>query len=430
MSSVQFSGLASGIDTGSIVDSLMEIESASLYTMQSEQEYLEYKLDAYSEFNSLLEGFYELTSELTDDDALHSLDVTNQGSSYFSVTTSTLTNEGTYSVEVIDLAQQQKDITNEYIEDADTTMLSGELQIGDETYSYENLTLGEIVDEINDGDYGVTAVISDDGTESGYKMILTANTAGEEVDIIGTGDITIDTTANGHTVEGSQAHVIVDGVDYYSSSNTMTNAIKGTTLTLLDTSDEDGANNVYIESDEEEVIATKLQELVDAYNSINTFVTTIDAADSTLATSMETIQRNLKSKMSNYQLVEMGITSDWETGELSFDSDTLSELYEEDPDAVVTALLGDDDTDGIIATIDSYLADQVDEETGIYAVKEDSIEDSIDRLDDDIESMETRLEKRRETLESQFAAMEEIVSGLNTQASYLTSFFSTYNTSS
>jgi flagellar hook-associated protein 2 len=41
--------------------------------------------------------------------------------------------------------------------------------------------------------------------------------------------------------------------------------------------------------------------------------------------------------------------------------------------------------------------------------------------------MTTRLEKRRATLESQFAAMETLVSSLNSQGDYLTSFFESYN---
>jgi flagellar hook-associated protein 2 len=57
----------------------------------------------------------------------------------------------------------------------------------------------------------------------------------------------LDTTTNGHTITGTQAHLTVDGVDYYSSSNTVTNAINGASITLLDES-EDGASIVEIES--------------------------------------------------------------------------------------------------------------------------------------------------------------------------------------
>jgi len=39
--SVTFSGLASGIDTASIIESLIEIESAPITTMENTQTYLE-----------------------------------------------------------------------------------------------------------------------------------------------------------------------------------------------------------------------------------------------------------------------------------------------------------------------------------------------------------------------------------------------------
>ncbi len=54
---VTLAGLASGVDTDSIVDSLMEIESAPITTMESKQTYLEAKKDTYEEFNTLLDGF-------------------------------------------------------------------------------------------------------------------------------------------------------------------------------------------------------------------------------------------------------------------------------------------------------------------------------------------------------------------------------------
>ena len=45
MSSVSFSGLASGIDTASIVESIIESERTPITTMESTQTYLQTKLD-------------------------------------------------------------------------------------------------------------------------------------------------------------------------------------------------------------------------------------------------------------------------------------------------------------------------------------------------------------------------------------------------
>lgn len=426
--SVTFSGLASGIDTASIIESLIEIESAPITTMENTQTYLETKLDTYTEFNTLLDSFYASVTGLNDENDLNSFEVTNNGSEYFTISTTSLANEGTYAVEIVSLAQQQKDVGTNYIIDTDTTALSGSLEIGGETLDYDNVTLSDLVDLLNEGDYGVTASIIDDGTGGGYRLMLTADTAGEEIAISGTGSVELDTAANGHAVTGTKAHLVVDGVDYYSSSNTVTNAIKGATITLLAVSD-DGADNVSIASDAEEVIATQLQAMVEAYNAINTYIDTIYASDSTLANSMKTVQRSLRNYLTGGDLVALGLSTDWETGELSFDSDTFSDAYAKDPERVTTALLGDDDSEGMMNRLDEYLTEQLDATSGFLVTKETSIEKQISDLDDRITAMETRLEKRQETLEAQFSAMETLISSLNSQGDYLTSFFASYNSS-
>ena len=429
MSSVTFSGLASGVDTASIVESIMEIERTPITTMEDQQEYLEAKLEVYTEFNTLLDSFYSSVLSMNSSGDLTSFDVVNNGSDYFSISTGLLSDEGTYAIEVVDLAQQQKDISEEGFATPDETTLTGELQFGDETLTYEDVTLTELVDLIAEGDYGITASITDVGTEDGYHLLLTADTAGEEIEITGTGSIVMDTSTDSHTVDATQAHFVIDGIDYYSSDNTVTTAIPGTTITLLAESDS-VTENVSITSDTDDVIATQLEELVTAYNSIAEYVETIADTDPTLANSMRNIQRNLKDYLTGNDLIALGIESDWETGELSLDTEILTTAWENDPNAVTVALLGDDDSEGIMARMDEYMSNLLSSSTGFFATRESSIDTENSRLDDRIAAMETRLEKRQETLESQFLAMELLVSSLNSQGDYLTSFFEDYSSSS
>ncbi len=425
--SVTFSGLASGVDTASIVDSIMEVERTPITTMEDEQVYLESKLEVYTEFNTLLDSFYSSVIGLNSETDLNSFEITNNGSEYFSISTSLLSDEGSYSIEVVSLAQQQKDISSEGFADTDETTLTGELQIGEETLSYEGVTLLELVDLITESELGMSASIANTGTEDGYRLLLTADSAGEEIEISGTGSITIDTAVDGHTVEGTKAHLVIDGVDYYSSDNTVTTAIKGVTIILLAESDST-AKNVSISSDAESVISDQLAEMVSAYNSINEYIDTIYASDSTLGNSMKMVQRNLKDSLTN--LAFLGVESDWETGEITFDSDKLAEAYGDDSDSVIELLMGSDDNGGVMTRMDDYLNNQLNSSTGFVATKESTIETQLSRLDDRITAMESRLEKRQETLESQFTAMELLVSSLDSQAAYLTSFFDSYSSGS
>ena len=101
---VSFSGLASGIDTASIVDSLIEVESAPKTLLEDKVTYLETKQTTYEEFNTLLEAFYDTTLGLNSSNDINTFEVSNGGSSYFSITTTSLTSAGSYSVEVVSLA--------------------------------------------------------------------------------------------------------------------------------------------------------------------------------------------------------------------------------------------------------------------------------------------------------------------------------------
>ena len=211
-------------------------------------------------------------------------------------------------------------------------------------------------------------------------------------------------------------------------TNVGTYAIKGATITLSDTSDGD-SSKVTIESSADETISTKLQEMVDAYNAVNEYIDTIYDSDPTLANTMKSVQRSLRSYLTGSELVNLGISTDWETGELELDTDVFSEAYEADSEGVIYDLFGDDDTDGVLVRLDDYLSEQTNATDGFLATKEERIDDETSRLEDAITAMETRLEKRRETLEAQFSAMEELISSLNSTGDYLTSFFEDYSSS-
>ncbi len=426
---ITFSGLATGLETADIIDSLIEVESAPITTMENQIEYLETKQDTFEEFDSLLNTLsYELADFNSEND-LYSYSVNNSGSSYFTVEASSTAVEGSYSVEVVSLAARQKDVASETFDDSDTTLLSGEITIGDETISYENVTLSGLAKMINEGDYGLTASVIDQGSDTGYRLMFTADTSGDEIDIVGTGDVTIDTATDGHTVAGSLAHITIDGIDYYSSSNTITDSNNGLTYTLNDVSEE-GADTVTVTNDTESAMEDKISAIVEAYNAINTYVTTIYESDSSLGLAMKSVSTKIKDYLTDQVFVNLGISSDWETGDLSFDSTVLAEAYEEDPDGVLLSLFGDDENTGFMTLFDDYLATQTNSSTGFLATKNDTIETKIDRLDEAIERMETRLESRRETLEAQFTAMETLVATLNSTGDYLTSFFENYTTSS
>lgn len=427
--SISFGGLASGIDTQAIIDATMEVERIPLQGLEDEKSYLQSKKSTYSSYDSYLNQTFNALEALSSEEELTAYTTQNGGSDYFSVDTDSLATQGTYQIEVISLAQQQKDVSQNGVADIHDESLSGQLIIGDHTLDYADLSLNALSEHINEGDYGVSASIINDGTENGYRLLLTAETSGTEIGIVGSGDVRYDTTTLGHTQDGQQAHIRMDGIDIYSETNTLTEAIKGVTLDLLATSPDAETSYLKIETDTN-AIEKGLQSFISAYNSMLNYIDTTTEQDPSVGRQMYTVERQLQSLMtrstgsgSYSSLAMIGLETDSKTGVLSLDTSVLGDALEDDYGAVSTLLAGDGSTSGVMTAMYDYMDSQVADETGFLAVRETSIDSQIESLDSSIERMESRLEKREETLEAQYAALELTMSSLNAQADYLTSYF-------
>ncbi len=425
MSTITFGGLASGLDTDSIIEALMEIESAPLETMESDISYYEAETEAFSELNDLLEDFLDVLEDMDTVKELSTNSATSSNESLLTASASSSAIQGSYHIEVVSLAEAQKDVVDNGISDTDTTTLSGSLTIGETTIDYSDVTLEDLVDMINDSDSGVRAAIINDGSENGYRLSLTGEEAGVTTEISGTGDIEIDTATNGHTYEASQAHIIVDNVDIYSTSNTIDDAIPGVTLDLVD-ADPDESFTLTVETDTDS-IEDMLENFVEAYNDIIDWIDDqsdsdwgSDATIRTMKNKMQSFLTTQTSGSSTYNCLTMlGFETDYETGKISIDSSTLQDALEDDLDGVLEFLSGTNTSDGITDLMGDYFDSITDRENGIYAARSDSNDATISRLNDRIDRLEARLEKREEFYREQYTALEEMMSELNAQLSYI-----------
>jgi flagellar hook-associated protein 2 len=437
MSTITFSGLATGLDTDSIIESLMEVERAPINALEEDIEYLEAQNETYENFDTILSDLYSAIGALDSVSEFNSLSASTSSDSYVKATAASYTKAGTYQVEVVSLAHQQKDVSTEGFASSTEETLSGSFTIGETTLSYENESLASLADLVNDADLGVSASIVDDGTENGLRLVLTVDEAGSDVEILAEGSITIDTASNGHTQESSKAHVIVDGLDIYSSSNTVTNAIYGVTLNLMSINDAGETTTVQVAADTSS-IEENISAFVTSYNEMINFIDDVGGADSSLASEFRTLERKMQSLVGTMvstdgaynSLASLGFETDYKTGELSYNSSTLSDALTTSLEDLQALFIGDDDNPGVAVQLSSYLLDMVDSSDGFVATKVGNNEDKIEDMEDQIETYEVRLEKREATLTAQFTALETLVSEMNSQADYLESFFADYNSDS
>jgi len=66
--------------------------------------------------------------------------------------------------------------------------------------------------------------------------------------------------------------------------------------------------------------------------------------------------------------------------------------------------------------------------TGTVSSEIDSMETSMERLDQDILTATERLNKRYETITAEFSRLDVAISQLNSQSDYLTSIIDSFNT--
>lgn len=425
MSSITFSGLASGLDTDSIIESLMEIEREPVDSLEADVEYFDSETEAFSNISTTLAALQDAVEAMDTVKELSAYSATSSDQSLLSATAETIASAGTYHIEVLSLAETQKDVSAEGFSDTDTEILSGSLTIGGTTIDYSDVTLSELVDLISDSDVGLQATMINDGTESGYRLVLSGDEAGVETVVLGTGSITIDTATDGHTYDSAQAHIVVDNIDIYSNSNTLTSAITGVTLDLIDA--ESGETlTVTVASDTSQITAT-VDTFVSAYNSVIDLLADEGGNgwgnDSSLTSIQRKMQNFLTTQVSGSDsftsLVQLGFKTDYETGQLSVDSSVFNEALNSDPEGVLGLFAGDSETDGIADLFGDYLDVQTDSVDGVYARRKTTNDANITRIENRVEIMEMRLEKREDYLRAQYTALETLISEMNAQTSYL-----------
>ncbi|MBB3211006.1 flagellar hook-associated protein 2 [Herbaspirillum sp. Sphag1AN] len=99
--------------------------------------------------------------------------------------------------------------------------------------SGENMSLADVRDAINKSGSGVTATISNDGTQDHLVLAGTGKNASSPVSVRGTGDFAdFSGTSMGQLSAAKDAKLSIDGVAVSSASNKVLNAIPGVTLNL------------------------------------------------------------------------------------------------------------------------------------------------------------------------------------------------------
>ncbi len=179
-SSVSFSGLSSGLDTASIIDSLIAVDSQPLTRLKTQLEGLNEKNDAYTSMNSYLLELDDIAYDLRAESSLKSLSASSSDEDALAVSVSSSAEEGNYSLTILNLAKAET-LSSDSFEDSDTQLgSSGEFLINGVIIEVnENDSLKDIRNSINNADAAVSATIL--RVRNGdYRLMIASDEQGED----------------------------------------------------------------------------------------------------------------------------------------------------------------------------------------------------------------------------------------------------------
>lgn len=273
-SPITVSGLASGLDTKAIVEALLAVEKQPITRLNAQQERLQAQ---QKQIQSIQRGLQQLEFAVSEF-SLPSMFETSQTVSSseplrISASTTSGAGVGGYQVEVKQLAnsaQRTFAFTSPAAED--TVTIDGR-----EYKLAAGSGAKELATKINsDGSASVYAAVLDSGTIV-FSNRASGATGGEFITVSDPGGALTEKAATAK--EGKDAEYTVDGVAGSSSTNTVTNAIAGVTLTLdgLTTA---GPVTIDVQAPGVSVsaIEAKVQSFVGLYNS------TVEAIQKQLST--------------------------------------------------------------------------------------------------------------------------------------------------
>ncbi len=440
---IQFGGLSTGLDTNSIIEQLMNVERMPIVRYESDKTWLNNKLKAFNTLDGLLKTFQSSISNLDDSDSLLQRSVNLGSKDFFDATVSSSAIPGAaYNVEVVSLAKVQKSISDtNFASKTDPSLGTGTLTftVGginhDVTIASTDNSLTGIADAINTAGIGVNASIINDGTATTpYRLVLTGENVATDFSM--TSSLTGGTDTLGTftvTQSSSRAHIIVDSTDIYADSNTLSEAIPGVTLNLLQAQLVAGETTSLNVSLDTSAIKSTIQSFATGYNGVISFITGqsamdggdagILAGDSGINTIKRHLQNMLTSPFENSGVLSSFSELGFETqrdGTLKVNDDVLTKVVNNNIESVVSLLVGENGKDGLAVQFNDYLSSMTSPTTGMLKGRKDSTTTNIARIDNRIQMMETRLEKREEYLRKQFTAMELLVGQMNAQSDYLT----------
>lgn len=438
MSNIAFSGLATGLDTASIVAQLVELRRAPMYRLEDRKTGFETQISSLANMKTKLIALQESMAELDKASEFSSLSATSNEEEFMTISANSEAAAGSYNVKVVQMAQAQKTVSQGF-DDLNTSMGSGIISFtaNGETTDL-NLTgytsLEGLKNRINNDVDGVTASIINDGSESGnYRLVLSSEEAGSDnaftMDVSGLSGGT--TPLFNNDQEAVDAEIEIDGTTVIMGSNSSDEVISGLTLNLhkiTEVGPPDQVITLKVEVDSDG-IAEKVKNFVDKYNELFAFIQEEGGTEGSLKGNPTL--RSVASRIENISISSLqtglgSVTSFHQVGisrgdgrTLDWDEDDFKEALDNDFNGVRDLFIEREGNLGKSYLFDQAIENMTDSIDGLFKISTDALNKKIDYADQGLDRYERSIASYQMTMERKFTAMEMMVSQLQSQSSYL-----------
>jgi flagellar hook-associated protein 2 len=481
MASISSLGVGSKLDLSTLLTQLETAESQPLVLLQQRQVSYTSKLSAYGTLQNSLSTLQAAAKKLSDPALFQGEKVTSSVPEVLTASAGSTATAGTYTVDVTKLAQSQSlvaagradakaavgtgTITIDFgtvgggTLDAATGTYTGASFTKDAsrtavpiTINGTNNTLEGIRDAINAAKAGVSASIVNDGSGTPHRLVLTSSQTGEasSMRISVAGDASLQGLLNNdpagtqnlrQTVAAQNAQLTVNGIAVTSASNTVKEAIQGTTLNLLKT----GSSNLATQPDTATVEAA-INDFVKAYNSLQATANTLTTYDKDSKTgaalvgdsTLRNLQTRIRQALTTPQaggptdlkvLSEIGVTFQ-KDGTMAVDSAKLKTAVSTNLSGVAGLFASATGSTAGYGKQISAVVDNLTSTGGALKVASDGMTASLKQLDQQFTDMKMRVDAKVERYRAQFTQLDLLMSQMSSTSTYLTQQFASMQSSS
>jgi flagellar hook-associated protein 2 len=460
-SGINASTTGATLDVPSLVSQLMAAERQPINKLNTKSASFQSQISALGLITSKVAAFQSAAQALgsSSSSSLLAFSATSSSTNILSATAGTTAVAGTYSLNVTALAQSQRLVATGQLSDTATITAGTSTTVtfdfgttagavftpngsGTKTVTIDstNNTLQGIRDAINAAGIGVSATIVNDGSGTPYRLVLSSDNTGASNSL----KITTDGAGNGvdnllaydpggtikmsQTVAAQNAAFDVNGIAITKSSNTITDAIQGVTLTLSGLTPPLTPATLTVVRDSA-AVSTAASSFVTAYNDLYTSMKNSYAYKSGSALTGDSTLRNLQTQMRDIASTAVGsgnLTHLFDVG-ITFKADGTMQLDSAKLSSVMTTRFSDvaalfNSATGFGTRFEQWATDALSVD-GTIANHTAAINKSISSISDQIATLETRMTVLQKQYTAQYTALDVALTSMNQTSTYLTQQF-------